>query len=35
MDAAEFLKSRSPHSGVAVKDLQSGGATVASFKPQK
>jgi hypothetical protein len=35
MDAADFLKNRSPHSEVAVKDLESGGATVATFKPQK
>ena len=33
--AAEFLKNQNPHSEVVVKDLRSGEATVAVYRPGK
>ena len=33
--SAEFLKSKSPNSAVAVKDLRSGEVTPVAFRPQK
>ena len=34
IESAEYLKSRNPHSQVAVNDLQSGHITAINYKPQ-
>jgi hypothetical protein len=33
IESAEYLKSRNPHSQVAVNDLQSGDVTAITYKP--